>query len=225
MKITIGGKNIDIGDSLREYININIAKLSESHLASAAVSANVSVEKDKKKDIYSVSFVVDVNDHSKVIIKGSDHDPDPYHAFDKAMSKAITQLKKHKNRIASHRKFYNHDQMAVGIKKYVVDSEYFGFDEEDKGSVDDGVLDFSDEDRVQDDQGGGGPTIVAEEEASMLRLTLREAVMRMDLSDAPVFVFINKLNSHISILYYRKDGNISWIDTQTVIDDDKQSET
>ncbi|EER22260.1 ribosome-associated factor Y [Rickettsia endosymbiont of Ixodes scapularis] len=36
--------------------------------------------------------------------------------------------------------------------------------------------------------------------------------MKMDLEDLPAVVFKNINNDRINIVYYRKDGNISWVD-------------
>ena len=37
--------------------------------------------------------------------------------------------------------------------------------------------------------------------------------MRLDLADAPAFVFRNAKHSGLSVVYRRNDGNIGWIDT------------
>ena len=37
--------------------------------------------------------------------------------------------------------------------------------------------------------------------------------MRMDLADAPAFVFRNSQHGGLGVVYRRDDGNIGWIDT------------
>ena len=37
--------------------------------------------------------------------------------------------------------------------------------------------------------------------------------MAMDLANLPALVFINEETGNINVVYHRKDGNISWIDT------------
>ena len=44
------------------------------------------------------------------------------------------------------------------------------------------------------------------------RLTVGEAVMRMDLADAPVLLFRNRSHGELNLVYRRRDGNIGWID-------------
>jgi len=44
------------------------------------------------------------------------------------------------------------------------------------------------------------------------QLTVGEAVMRMDLADAPVLLFRNRSHGELNLVYRRGDGNIGWID-------------
>jgi hypothetical protein len=44
------------------------------------------------------------------------------------------------------------------------------------------------------------------------RLTVGEAVMRMDLADAPVLLFRNRSHGELNVVYRRGDGNVGWID-------------
>ena len=45
-------------------------------------------------------------------------------------------------------------------------------------------------------------------------LTVSEAVMRMDLADAPVLLFRNRSHGELNLVYRRIDGNIGWIDPE-----------
>ena len=44
------------------------------------------------------------------------------------------------------------------------------------------------------------------------QLTVGEAVMRMDLADAPMLLFRNRSHGELNVVYRRGDGNIGWID-------------
>jgi len=46
-------------------------------------------------------------------------------------------------------------------------------------------------------------------------VTVGEAVMRMDLADAPVFMFHNSAHGRLNVVYRRADGNYGWIDPST----------
>ena len=56
------------------------------------------------------------------------------------------------------------------------------------------------------------PVVIAEISAELPQLTVGEAVMRMDLADAPVLLFRNRSQGELNLVYRRGDGNIGWID-------------
>ena len=53
---------------------------------------------------------------------------------------------------------------------------------------------------------------MAETAADILRLSVSDAVMRMDLSNQPVLMFRNSTSGEMNVVYRRSDGNIGWID-------------
>jgi hypothetical protein len=55
-------------------------------------------------------------------------------------------------------------------------------------------------------------TVVAENPAEIMRLTVSEAVMRMDLADQPVVMFRNSVTGQFNVVYRRQDGHVGWID-------------
>jgi hypothetical protein len=61
----------------------------------------------------------------------------------------------------------------------------------------------------------GEPAIIAELSTVIESLSVGEAVMRMDLADAPVLMFRNRKNGAFNVIYRRSDGNIGWIDPET----------
>jgi ribosomal subunit interface protein len=56
------------------------------------------------------------------------------------------------------------------------------------------------------------PVVVAESTTDIHQLTVGEAVMRLDLADAPVVVFRNAANGRPNLVYRRGDGHVGWID-------------
>ena len=54
--------------------------------------------------------------------------------------------------------------------------------------------------------------IVAEQPAEIARLSLSEAVMRLDLAQAAALPFRNSGSGAINLVYRRADGCIGWID-------------
>ena len=53
--------------------------------------------------------------------------------------------------------------------------------------------------------------IIEEKETEIEELTVAEALMKMDLINLPAYMFINKENGQVNVVYKRNDGNITWI--------------
>src|SRR6202011_3483061 len=56
------------------------------------------------------------------------------------------------------------------------------------------------------------PVVIAEMSTDLPSLTVGEAVMRLDLADAPALLFRNRSHGELNLVYRRGDGNIGWID-------------
>ena len=65
---------------------------------------------------------------------------------------------------------------------------------------------------VPDGDGGDHGAIVAESPTQIERLTVGEAVMRMDLAHVPVLMFRNRATGALNVVYRRPDGHVGWID-------------
>ena len=56
------------------------------------------------------------------------------------------------------------------------------------------------------------PTIIAEATTEIETLSVRDAVMRMDLAYQPVLMFRNCKTGQLNVVYRRSDGHVGWID-------------
>lgn len=54
--------------------------------------------------------------------------------------------------------------------------------------------------------------IIAEAPEQVRTLTVGEAVMQLNLADAPALLFRNSAHGALNVVYRRPDGNIGWID-------------
>jgi hypothetical protein len=110
-------------------------------------------------------------------------------AFDAAAERVAKQMRRYKRRLHSHHA-QPHEAFEAGerAKDYVLAP----FDEEAEE----------------------GPAVVAEMSTDLPSLTVSEAVMRMDLANAPVLLFRNRSHGELNLVYRRPDGNIGWIDPE-----------
>ena len=72
------------------------------------------------------------------------------------------------------------------------------------------AADQSDDSDESEAEGGDFATIVAERQTEIQRLTVAQAVARLDLSGLNALLF--ESDGRVNLVYRRNDGNIGWID-------------
>ena len=188
-----------MGESLKAYVEEKMNKEILKYFDSATES---SVLYSKSNGKFRVNLAV--NDGSKrgITTKSLAESDDAYTAFDLALSKMTKQLRKNKGKMRSYRK-----KMA-DLKAKNSDVPYILADRwiirEDGDIINDDLTNETDEVTFN-------LNIIEEKEAAIEELSLPEALMKMDLIDLPAYMFINKDNGKINVVYKRNDGNITWI--------------
>ena len=182
MSVKIFGKNLELGKSLQEYSESKIQKLVEVYL-NADVDSNITISKDKK--IFETEVCLYLN--KGFVIKANGASDDAYHAVDIALQRLEERVKKHKNRIKDKARRSEWGQ-AVDAVRYVLERRPSSNDEDEEHLV------------------------IAEQESSILPLSVSEAVMKLDLTELPVVMFKNADSGRINVVYKRPDGHIGWID-------------
>ena len=187
MKITVSGKQIDVGKALQDYIEADLLDTVKKYFEHA-VSADVVFSKSRY--LFRADVMVNEGTGTHTIIKANAEDAEVYAAYDQAADKIKKRLSRYKDRISNHHKERLKETM-VEAKQYVLSGK---------------------EEHHEGDTEKQSPLIIAENQTGLERLTVSDAVMRMDLGELPALLFINKRNDHINMVYRRIDGNISWID-------------
>lgn len=186
MQIFITGNNqIDMSEAFRKHVEDGLHTLSTRHKVDP-VDVHVQLSKD------NVQFRADIFLHLDrgVVIRGHEFGADGYMAVDNTINHLTHRLRRHKERLVTHQK-RQHDSKEQALK--IMASQYILAPEETEGDA---------------------PIIIAELPAEIPSLSVSEAVMRLDLSDEPTFVFRNHSHGALNVVYRRSDGNIGWIDPQ-----------
>ena len=189
MQLTVTGKNLHIGNALKEHIENTFKGVSEKYFHNP-IEATVIVSKE------AFHFRVDASVHiGKGIILRSHASHDDAHAcVDSVTDKIAKRLRRHKNRIRDHHKPEAHDMAeSLSVRQFV----YAADEPEDQTTT-------------------GAPVVVAELTMQIPSLSLNEAIMHLDLSEQPLVVFKNKMGGQINVIFHRPDGNIGWIDPSLV---------
>jgi len=190
MIISVSGQHISIGNSLQEYSKERINQVLTKYFTDI-ISADIHYSKEGIN--FKCDIIVKYGSGKHNIAKSSESCNDIYVSFDKATAKLEKQLRKYKSKLKNHHTGkVKISEIAFEGMKYVINSQ----DQEDNEGL----------------SNNDNPAIIAEKPVEILKLSVKEAVMKMDLENLPAVVFKNVNNDHINIVYYRKDGNISWVD-------------
>lgn len=185
MQIQVSGRQIDIGDALRQHVNdrlsVGVAKYFDN-----SIEAGVTFGRDGHE------FRCDCAVHaaSGITLFAEGRAGEIYASFDLAAERIEKRLRRYKRRLKDHKSRGPRDDAAHSAQTYVLDA----------GDADNEEIE------------GAEPVIIAESAAEVSVMTVGEAVMRLDLSNAPVFVFRNGKNGGVNVVYRRPDGHIGWVD-------------
>lgn len=191
MDITISGKHMDVGDSLRDYVTQKITETAEKYFPHP-IRATVVFDKQTHGHLFKVDLHVHAG--SGLVIRGHAEEHDVYAVFDTGMERIAKQLRRYKSRLKDHHQRESHNEVAQA-QRYVIAA---AADEQD-----------NDETPMAD-----APVVVAEMTTHVDVLTVGEAVMRMDLANESALMFRNKSHGGVNVVYRRPDGHIGWIDAK-----------
>ncbi|MBU6474853.1 MAG: ribosome-associated translation inhibitor RaiA [Alphaproteobacteria bacterium] len=182
MQLTVKGKHLDVGDSLRAHVEEQLGHTATKYFRDP-IEATVIFSKEKNH-----LFKADISIHvgGGLVLQTHHEADDPYPAFDIAAKAAGKRLSRYKDKLRDHRKTEPDDVTAAAY------TTLRGEDDEAEG--------------------GNGPAVVAEMETQVLTLAVSDAVMRLELGDLPSLMFRNPTHGGLNMVYRRKDGNIGWVD-------------
>lgn len=191
---------MDVGQSLSDYIEENLNKDVKKYFENA-LDAEVHFTKEGKGHLIKTLITVNEGVKGGISIKSDGEAGDAYGSFNEALQRAAKQLRRYKRRIKNYHKGRGikeaqPDYEALSAQKYIIPPTNLDA--------------FADMEEPQDEQ---NPEIITQKATNIEKLSVNEAIMKMDLANLPALVFKNAENDQINVIYYRKDGNISWIQT------------
>ena len=183
MTIQVTGKNLDVGEALRGYVQERVSQTVEKYIGRTP-SGHVRVEKEHGE------FRTDCTIHlwQGMSLEAHGVAADAYQSADLACERLEKRVRRYKRRVKKHGGHSARKETPAA--SYVLQSRQDGQEE-------------SDEDN---------PIIIAEAETVVHEMAVSDAVMQMDLSDRPFVVFRNASHGEVNVVYRRDDGNIGWID-------------
>jgi len=185
MTLRVSGKNLDIGEALRSQVLARVAGAMEKYF-DGGYSGHVTVAKD------GTGFRTDCVLHltSGITIEASGAAQDAYASFDQSAIRIEKRLRRYKQRLKDHANPANGRGGSV-------EAPYAVFE----APTDEAVREES-----------YHPLVVAETTKPLHRLSVSDAVMRLDLTGTPALVFIHASTGRVNVVYRRGDGAIGWVD-------------
>ena len=191
MQLSVSGKQMDVGDALRSHVEQHLSD-SVSKYFDHAIDASVVFSRDAGR----VRADISVHVGRGILVQGHAQMDSAYGAFDGACERIAKRLRRYKRRLRDH-----HRKVRAGDDAEMAEARHYTL----AAPVDD-----SEEIDAETDH----PVVIAESTTDIVRLTVGEAAMRMDLADQPAVVFRNAAHGRINVLYRRADGNLGWIDPE-----------
>ncbi len=182
MKLSVTGKQIDIGQALRQHVEDGMAASIAKYFG-AAIDAQVVISRDA--ELFHTEISVHIGKGIEIHAQASAEDA--YGAFDAASGHMVKRLRRYKRRLRDHHRSAKRAE-TLAAQQFIL-------------AGDEGADDSTAE-----------PIIVAEMETEIESLTVSEAVMRMDLANQTALMFRNSAHGGLNMLYRRADGNIGWVD-------------
>jgi putative sigma-54 modulation protein len=183
MQLVIKGRNIEVNDRLREYVEKKVGKMTKFLPDVQEIRVELAEEKSRKT---SERQVVQVTMRSNgTLLRAEERNSDIYAAIDAVADKLHGQINRFKGK--RRRKMERAQVAAVEA----LESEYISAAMEP----------VADEEEVFEGR------IVRTKRFSMLPMSEDEAVDQMELLGHDFFVFYNANSDSINVLYRRSDGN------------------
>jgi len=196
MPFRVSGKNIEVGEALRERISARVLEALEKYF-DGGFSGHVTVGKEAFG--FQTECVVHLD--SGIVLHAESMAADAYLSADQAAEKLEKRLRRYHRRL----KDYHGNGRSNGRE----------VDETAAIAVPDYVI-AAPEQEDNEEVTAFNPVIIAEATTSLKQLSVSEAVTQLDMTGAPVMVFRHAGHGRVNLVYRRPDGNIGWIDPPAI---------
>lgn len=186
MDIQISGKNMDLGQALQTHVADNLSAGIHKYFDRGAEASVIFAKERSEVECDVVAHLA-----SGVFLSAHGEGGDAYSAFEVALEKIEKRVRRYKRRLKDH-----HNDVKDPLP--AENAAYFTI----AAPKDDETSDMED----------AAPVIVAESSTSVRAMSVSDAVMQLDLSENPAFLFKNAAHGRLNVVYRRQDGHIGWID-------------
>jgi ribosomal subunit interface protein len=201
MHITVAGKQVETGEALKTHVRDGLNTIARKYF-DHALEANVTFRRDRS------FFACDINLKAGrgLLMRGEGEGADAHRAFEVAAEHVAKRLRRYRRRVNDHARNQAENRAETETAtQYVLqpEEEEASASEDEAETVNGHTLDGTPDRSL----------IVAEQATEIARLSVGEAVMRLDLAQLTVLMFRNSGSGTLNVVYRRPDGRVGWIDT------------
>jgi ribosomal subunit interface protein len=188
MSFRVSGKNLDVGDALRQRVIDRIAEAMGKYF-DGGFSGHVTLARE------GFGFRTECAIHldSKITLQAEGMAADAYASADQAAVRIEKRLRRYHRRLKDHRPERLDSRGSSDAASYIIAAP----EDDGEGSID-----------------GFTPVIIAESTTSLRHLSVSDAVTELDMTGAALVVFRHAAHGGINVVYRRSDGHFGWIDPQ-----------
>jgi ribosome hibernation promoting factor len=186
MTLRVSGKNLDIGEALRQHVLEKVEAVVARYF-SGSVGGHVVMTREGSG--YRSDCTLRLSSGVSLHAEGRAHEP--YLCFEQAADKIESRLRRYKTRLKGHSGLCAANARGK-VANYLIESPR----------------------QEEEPAGGFDPVVVAEGAEDLKSLSVASAVAELDLTGAPVIVFQHAGSGRVNVVYRRRDGAIGWLDPQ-----------
>ena len=184
MTLRVSGKNMDVGDALRTKAEGHFDGVVKKYF-DGGYTGHLTLEPEGS----GFNALCMVHLDSGTVLQASAYGGDAISAYEILTETIEKRLRRYNRKLKQHRHHTNGNG-ADTAQSYVLQAP-------------------DDSDELADDY---SPPVIAETTKNLRQMSVEEAVMELDLTQADIVMFRHAGHGGLNVVYRRADGNIGWID-------------
>lgn len=188
MQIKVTARHLDLTDSLRDYSESKVARMTK--FLDEVIDAHIVLSIERYRHIAEITIKT-----NQAVVHGQGESDDMYNAIDSAVEKVERQLLRFKGKYRIPAKGKQEQEKFLGIGTAPVPEESVSLEESETGNQNE-------------------PQVIKSRRYAIKPMSLEEAVMQMKTLSNKFLVFTNANSDEVNVLYRRKDGNFGLIEPE-----------
>lgn len=195
MQVNVSFRHMDASPAVQQYAADKLQHVVSKYVQGEDIDSQITFSVEKFWHI--VNFTLNING---LTLKSSEKTEDMYSSIDLALEKVERQVRRYKSKIRSHRP----DARQRSLNMQVVAAP----------AAEDADESIPTAEPTEEVEAAEGVKTLEAETLTAPFMTSENAIMALELSDAPFLVFTNDDTERINIIYRRDDGNFGLIDAE-----------